>query len=109
MDGVFHHFDAVSVGIVGFPTLAMPANAAWMQVQIQAGSVSVSTPVTVTATLNSANASGQTNTTLTITNLSLGNMGDYIVVVTNNFGTVTSTVADTESSAQAQTVALTPW
>jgi hypothetical protein len=34
-----------------------------------------------------------TNTTLTITNLSAANAGDYIVVVTNQFGATTSLVA----------------
>ncbi len=34
-----------------------------------------------------------TNTTLTISNLVLGNMGNYLVVVTNSHGSVTSSVA----------------
>jgi hypothetical protein len=39
------------------------------------------------------NSGGVTNATLTITNLSAANAGDYIVVVTNSAGAVTSSVA----------------
>jgi len=42
---------------------------------------------------NAGNISGATNATLTITNLGAANGGDYIVVVTNSFGAVTSIVA----------------
>src|SRR5207302_6942722 len=44
--------------------------------------------------LNAPNVSGgATNSVLTITNVSAANAGDYLVVVTNNFGVTTSSVA----------------
>jgi hypothetical protein len=48
---------------------------------------------TFTNVFNAGNISGATNATLTITNLTSANSGDYLVVVTNIYGVVTSSVA----------------
>ena len=42
---------------------------------------------------NSTNLIGQTNATLTLTNLQLQNVGSYQVIVGNDFGSITSSVA----------------
>ncbi|MFZ0828411.1 MAG: LamG-like jellyroll fold domain-containing protein [Verrucomicrobiia bacterium] len=43
--------------------------------------------------VNGGNFSGATNATLTITNLVAGNAADYVVVITNSGGSITSSVA----------------
>jgi hypothetical protein len=57
--------------------------------QWQAGAIGSGTFTNVTA----GNATGATNATLSFTNLSSANQGDYQVIITNGFGSVTSSVA----------------
>jgi hypothetical protein len=65
---------------------ANPLRYQWMAGAVGSG--------TYTNLIAAPNVSGTvTNTTLTITNVAAANAGDYVVVVTNQFGSVTSLVA----------------
>ncbi len=69
---------------------SITANGLPLQYQWRAG---VTGSGVFTNLVNASNVTGATNATLTITNLAMGNTADYLVVLTNASGAITSSVA----------------
>ncbi len=83
--------------VVGTPPTitAQPINQTVLQGTTASFNVTASgdVPLNYQWTFNGANISGATNSTLTLTNTLLSQAGNYAVLVTNTFGSVTSTNA----------------
>lgn len=87
------NFSGATVQLVAVAS-GTPLNFQWRASAIGAGSY--------TNVLNGPNISGATSSTLIISNVTLANMADYIVVVTNSAGTATSITPTTVSVVPMQ-------
>ncbi|TAL04463.1 MAG: DUF5011 domain-containing protein, partial [Verrucomicrobia bacterium] len=97
--GDLYTLDNWGLEITGYTSPTITANPAGQIVECTSGNANFSvtatgsTPLNYQWLFNGAPISGETGSTLTINNATFANAGNYRVVVTNDYGAVTSSVA----------------